>query len=223
MSIKTEASVRRSAQVEAAFPGTPENVDQAIDTGPETSPWLAPARVVQRFAKLAFSLRALVTSVLLLIVLSSAFAQEAPKPSKELDHLKQLVGTWDADTESGKGTMTYKMGLGGLWLLGDFDGEFGGLKFQGKSMDSYDPAMKKYRSVWADSFTTSPRVMEGSLDKDGKVLTMNGDGCGADGKPTKFRSITEIKDADTVSFVLFMADKDGKEQQMVKIAYKRKK
>lgn len=178
---------------------------------------------VHRPGKPALRLRSLWAGVALLILLSSALAQEAPKPRQELDYLKRLAGTWDADTESGTGTMTYKMDLGGLWLIGDFEGEFGGLKFQGRSMDTYDPAMKKYRSVWADSFTTSPRVMEGGLDKDGKILTMTGEGCGADGMPTKFRSITEIKDADTVSFVLFMTDKDGKEQQMAKIAYERKK
>jgi len=200
MSIKNEASVRHSV-------------------------WssLAPARTVHRGGRLARCLRAILASVALVVLLSSAFAQEAPKPRKELDSLKQLVGTWDADTGSGKGTMTYKMGLGGMWLLGDFDGEFGGLKFQGKSMETYDPALKKYRSVWADSFTTAPRVLDGNWDKDDKVLTMTGEGCGPDGTPTRFRSVTEIKDADTMSFVLFMADKDGKEQQMVKITYKRKK
>ena len=208
MSIKNEASVRRSVHVDVEVPARPDYVKQAT---------------AQRGGKLALCLRALLTSVALLILLSSAFAQEAPKPRKELDSLKQLVGTWDADTGSGKGTMTYKMGLGGMWLLGDFDGEFGGLKFQGKSMETYDPAMKKYRSVWADSFTTSPRVLDGNWDKDDKVLTMTGEGCGPDGAPTKFRSVTEVKDADTMSFVLFMADKDGKEQQMVKITYKRKK
>lgn len=119
--------------------------------------------------------------------------------------------------------MTYTMGLGGMWLIGDFDGEFGGLKFQGKSMETYDPALKQYRSVWADSFTTAPRLMEGNWDKDNKVLTMTGQGCGPDGTSTKFKSTTEIKDADTVVFVLFMSDKDAKEQPMVTITYKRKK
>jgi hypothetical protein len=35
--------------------------------------------------------------------------------------------------------------------------------------------------------------------------------------------ITEITDADTINFDLFMVEKDGKEQPMVKITYKRKK
>jgi Protein of unknown function (DUF1579) len=172
---------------------------------------------------MALFLRALLASVALFNLVSPAWAQEPPKPGKQHDHFKRLVGTWDAETQSGKGTMTYQMGLGGLWLIGDFDGEFGGMKFQGKGLDTYDLATKKYRSVWVDSFSTSPRTMEGNLDKDDKVMTMTGEGRGPDDKPARFKSITEIKDADTVNFSLFMVDMDGKEQPMVNITYKRKK
>jgi Protein of unknown function (DUF1579) len=166
-------------------------------------------------------IRALLTGVVLLILLPSARAQEPPKPGKEHDHLKRLVGTWDAETDFGKGTMTYKMDLGGLWLIGDFEGEFGGMKFQGKGLDTYDSATKKYRSVWVDSFSTAPRIMEGNLDD--KVMTMTGAGRGPDGMPAKYKTIAEMKDTDTVSFGLFMVDKDGKDQPLVKITYKRKK
>ena len=172
---------------------------------------------------MALFVRALLASVALFYLVPSARAQEPPKPAKEHDHLKRLVGTWDAETESGKGTMTYKMGLGGLWLIGDFEGEFGGMNFEGKGLDTYDSATKKYRSVWVDSFSTAPRTMEGNLDKDGKVMTMTGEGLGPDGKPIKFKSITEVKDADTVNYGLFMVAEDGKEQPMVTITYKRKK
>jgi len=119
--------------------------------------------------------------------------------------------------------MTYKMGLGGLWLIGDFEGEIAGMKFKGKGLDTYDPGTKKYRSIWVDSLSTAPMVMEGNLDKDNKVMTMTGEGAGPDGKPAKFKTTTEIKDANSVSFSLFMVDKDGKEQPMIKVAYKRKK
>lgn len=167
-------------------------------------------------------LRTLLASVALSVLAPLAWAQEPPKPGKEHEHLKRLVGTWDAESQFGKGTMTYKMELAGLWLIGDFDGEFGGMKFQGKGLDTYDSATKKYRSVWVDSFSTSARNMEGNLDKDGKVMTMTGEGRGLDGKPAKYKSVTEMKDADTVNFTMFMVV-DGKEQPLVNIAYKRKK
>jgi len=43
MSVKKEASGRRSVQVEVVVPGTPEEVWQAIATGPGISSWFVPA------------------------------------------------------------------------------------------------------------------------------------------------------------------------------------
>jgi hypothetical protein len=222
MIVIKEASARRSIQVEVGVPGTPREAWQASATGPGISSWFVPAEFDKRNGKLALNLRALLTALVLLLLLPSSQAQEPPKPGKEHEHLKQLVGTWDAETEFGNGTMTYKMGLGGLWLIGDFEGEFGGMKFQGKGLDTYDSATKKYRSVWADSFSTGPRLMEGTWDKDNKVMTMTGEGPAQEGKTARFKSITELKDADTLNFSLFILDKDGKELPMVKITYKRK-
>jgi uncharacterized protein YndB with AHSA1/START domain len=45
MSVKEEASGRRSVQVEFEVPGTPEDVWQAIATGPGISSWFVPAQV----------------------------------------------------------------------------------------------------------------------------------------------------------------------------------
>src|SRR5882672_452649 len=45
MSVKKEASGRRSIQVEIEVPGTPEQVWQAIATGPGISSWFVPAEI----------------------------------------------------------------------------------------------------------------------------------------------------------------------------------
>jgi uncharacterized protein YndB with AHSA1/START domain len=45
MSIKKEANGRRSVQVEVEVPGTPDEVWQAIATGPGVSGWFVPTRV----------------------------------------------------------------------------------------------------------------------------------------------------------------------------------
>ncbi len=97
--------------------------------------------------QLATYLRVFLACISLLILLPSARAQELPKLGKEHDHLKRLVGTWEAESEVGSGTMTYKMELDGLWLVSDFDGEFVGVKIKGKGLDTYDAATKKYRSI----------------------------------------------------------------------------
>src|SRR5262245_39137049 len=80
----------------------------------------------------------------------SARSQEFPKPGPEHEQLKKLEGNWDttfkvAGQES-KGKATYKMGVGGLWLLSTYEGEIAGMKFFGRGMDSYDPNKKKFVS-----------------------------------------------------------------------------
>jgi hypothetical protein len=51
MSVKKEANGRRSAQVEIEVPGTPEEVWQAIATGPGISCWLVPTEIEERDGK----------------------------------------------------------------------------------------------------------------------------------------------------------------------------
>src|SRR5215470_20277570 len=80
--------------------------------------------------------RALTAGIAVLLVVPALYSQEAPKPGKEHELLKRMEGTWDVIMEGGKGTMTYKMGLGGLWLLGEQDGELGGRKFSGRGLDT---------------------------------------------------------------------------------------
>ena len=51
MTVKKEASGRRSVQVEVEVPGTPEEVWQAIATGPGISSWFVPAEFEMRDGK----------------------------------------------------------------------------------------------------------------------------------------------------------------------------
>jgi hypothetical protein len=159
-----------------------------------------------------------------IVAAPTVFAQEPPKPGPEHELLKKMEGTWDASMSvagmDAKGTMVYKMDLGGLWLTSTFEGEFGGQKFKGRGFDSYDGAKKKYVGVWVDSMSTSPMTMEGTYDKEKKVLTTTGEGPGMDGKPTKYKSEVELKDDDNMVMKMYMGD--GKEPAFV-ITYKRKK
>jgi hypothetical protein len=151
-------------------------------------------------------------------------AQEPAKPGPEHDVLKKFVGTWDLTMKTpggeSKGTSTYKMDLGGLWLSSSLEMDFGGMKFQGKGMDTYDAAKKKYVSVWFDSMMTHPLLMEGTYDKEKKTLTLAGESPGMDGKPTKWKSVTATPDDDTIDFKMHMGD--DKEPAFT-IIYKRKK
>ena len=151
-------------------------------------------------------------------------AQEPAKPGPEHEMLKKLEGTWEATMKGmgmeSKGTMTYKMELGGLWLTSNFEGEFGGMKFQGKGLDTYDAGKKKFIGVWADSMMTVPLVMEGTYDKDKKAMTLTGEGPGPDGKLTKMKTVSTFTDDNSIEFQMFMGD--SKEPGFT-ISYKRKK
>jgi hypothetical protein len=151
-------------------------------------------------------------------------AQEGTKPGAEHAQLKKQVGTWETSMKFGgqvsKGTVTFKMELGGLWLVGDMDSDLGGQRFLGKSLDSYDATKKKFVSVWVDSMSGTPMTMEGTYDAAKKTLTMIGDGPDMTGKLAKWKSVNEYPDDDTINMSMYVGDS---KEPMFTIAYKRKK
>ena len=159
-----------------------------------------------------------------MLVAPAAPAQEFPKPGPEHAVLKKMEGSWDLVMKAGgmesKGTMTYKMDLGGLWLVGNLESDLGGAKFQGKGLDSYDAGKKKYVSVWVDNMGTMPMLFEGTYDKQKKTLTMTTEGPGMDGKLTKWKSVTTMPDDNTINFKMYVGDA---KEPMFTIDYKRKK
>ena len=159
---------------------------------------------------------------------SRTSAQEFPQPGPEHALLKEFEGDWNAvskvpDGHESKGEMTYKMELGGLWLTSHFKSDFGGLKFEGRGMDGYDPSKKKFVGVWFDSMSTTPMTFEGETDKDKKTTVMLGEGKGPDGKAMKFKSVTKVTDKDHHTFTMSTVGPDGKENLMMTIEYTRKK
>jgi Protein of unknown function (DUF1579) len=161
---------------------------------------------------------------LAVLVSPAVQAQEPPKPGPEHEVLKKLEGNWDLTMKFGgmetKGTVTYKMELGGLWLVGNLESDLFGTKFYGKGLDTYDATKKKYVSIWVDSMGTTPMIMEGTYDKAKKSMTMTGEGPGMDGKPAKWKSVSEMVDDNTINFSMYVGD--GKDP-MFTIVYKRKK
>jgi hypothetical protein len=161
------------------------------------------------------------------LALVAAANAQGPQPGPEHQRLKELEGTWDAVVKlaegESKGTMTYKIDLGGMWLTSEFRGELAGTKFHGKGFDGYDPIKKKYVGIWVDSMSSSPVVTEGTFDKEGKVLTMTGEGPGPDGSPMKYKLTTEHKTKDLLVFTMFAPGPDGKDMAMMTITYTRRK
>ena len=169
-------------------------------------------------------MRSIAVAGLLVVLTGPVAAQEPPEPGPEHKLLKRQEGTWSTTMKAGgmefKGTVKYKMELGGLWLVGSMESDLAGRKFYGKSLDTYDPAKKKYIGVWADSMSTKPMVMEGTYDKEKKELTLVGDNVGMDGKPAKWKSVSTMPDNDTIEMSMFVGDA---KEPMFTVTYKRKK
>jgi hypothetical protein len=171
-------------------------------------------------------LSALFAFVLVAVGARPAAGQAPPKPGPEHEKLRQYEGEWDAKVSFAGGesnaTATYKVGLGGFWLLSHFKADLGGMPFEGRGLTGYDPHKKKYVSTWADSMEPNLTVMEGNWAADGKTYTETGEGVGPDGKLQKLKSVIEFKDKDNFVFTMYKVV-DGKDEQMLKITYRRKK
>ena len=180
------------------------------------------------------TLRAL-SSAVVLVILSSSLAQaqeEFPKPGPEHQLLKQMAGKWAGDVKfyfdaegapmESQGEFVAKMDVGGFFLITEYKSEFGDQPFQGRGIMGYNTFDKKYAGVWVDSMSPAIFTTVGEWDKAGKVYTEIMEGPGHDGKPLKMRIVTRIKDTNNMDVTMFTIE-EGKEKQMMEIAYTRKK
>jgi hypothetical protein len=160
-----------------------------------------------------------------------AGAQEMPKPQKEQEWLQQLTGDWETEGEifgePGKPPTKTRgselnRSIGGFWILSEHKGDFFGTPFTGIFSLGYSPEKKKYVGTWIDSLTSHLWTYTGSMDEAGKVLTLEAEGPGHDGKPAKFREILAVVDKNQKTFTSSI-EKDGKDVTFLKLPYARKK
>jgi hypothetical protein len=179
------------------------------------------------------------SSGLLVILAASALAAQAgpppmPKPGPEQQLFKMDAGTWDAVIEVAaapgekptitKGVEVNTIGCGGLCLITDFKGEaMPGVPFQGHGVGAWDPGKKKYVGSWTDSMSTGISTGESTWDPAAKRFTGWMEGPDMTGKVVKSRSVVEYGAAGTRVMTMFSPGPDGKEAQMMKITYTRRK
>ena len=176
-------------------------------------------------------------ATVLLAVLASIVSlveaeDELPKPGPEHQLLAQFAGEWDAKltcnfpgTEGPietSGSQSAKLDVGGFFLIANFKSEFFGQPFKGHAVTGYDPFQKKYTGVWVDSMGPGVYQTTGEFTKDGKTYNETMTGPGQDGKPVKFRSVMKINDENHMTFTMYSVE-EGKDTQMMKIEYTRKK
>src|SRR5262249_28295744 len=125
-----------------------------------------------------------------------------------------------------KGTETNTVLRGGLWLVSEFKGEFGGMPFEGRGQFGYDPLKKKYIGSWIDSMSPSLSILEGTYDAKTKTMTYVSDGFDPATK-SKYtqKMVTTTKGDGTRVFTLYMssAETGGKEVKFMEVTYTRRK
>ncbi len=179
--------------------------------------------------------RALLSLSLVSILNASAMAQPGAEPTDEHKILARDAGTWDGTIKSymggpdaepmvSKGTEVNTVLTGGLWVLSKFEGDFGGMKFEGRGQFGYDPNKKKYVGTWIDSLSPNLSVLEGTYDSKTKTMTFLGEGTSAEGIKYTQKMVTTTKDDDNRVFTLYMKVGDSKDEvKFMEITYQKRK
>jgi hypothetical protein len=196
--------------------------------------------------------RMIVTATAVLLLATSALAQEASKmpemtpeqkaemeaytkagtPGAPHEMMASMVGTYDMKVKSWHdpnapateetGTATRKMILGGRVLVEDVNSMMMGSPFTGQGLRGYDNVTGKYWSIWMDSMSTGMMVSEGTCDAK-NTCTFTGSWNDPITKgPHKVRMTCRWTSPTTEVFEMYGPSKDGKEAKMMEITYTKK-
>jgi hypothetical protein len=145
--------------------------------------------------------------------------------------LAKLEGGWITTSrgwEGGKqvmestGTCEQKLVLDGHYLQQFYTGDMMGAPFSGINLLGYNNYTKKYESIWIDSMSTAIYYFVGKGGPDGRTITQE---CSYDDPvkgPAVWRSVTRIKDDNTLEFEMFITPKGGKKEKMMEMTVSRK-
>lgn len=146
--------------------------------------------------------------------------------------LAKLEGSWTTRSRSwmepGKppvessGTCEQKLILDGHYLQQVYTGDMMGQPFTGINLLGFDNQSGKYESVWLDSMSTGIFYFVGPASADGRTITQD---CSYDDPikgPSVWRSVTRIKDDNTLEFEMFITPKGGKKEKMMEMTVERK-
>jgi hypothetical protein len=175
--------------------------------------------------------------IVVLTAPAAARAQDAPpmpKPGPEHAVLKMDVGTWDAAVEinagpgaepmKSKGVEVNTLGCGGLCLITDFKGEMlPGMPFHGHGTTAWDVTKKKYRTSWTDSMSQGLSIGEVTWDPKAKKMAGTMEGPDQSGQVMKLRTVAEYSGENSRVMTGYAAGPDGKEMQIMRITYTRRK
>lgn len=147
---------------------------------------------------------------------------ETPKPTKQHEWLKQLVGEWtyecpappdhDKPQETMRGTEIMRS-LGDVWFVGEGKMSMpGGGEGTAIITLGYDPSKGRFVGSWIGTMMLNMWVYDGELDASGKKLILSAEGPSFMGEAGRFqyRDTIEIIDENHRTLSGSMLGKDGK-------------
>ena len=155
----------------------------------------------------------------------------SPGPQHKM--LAKLVGDWEATQTlwmvpgappaENKGTSSFRMILGGRYLVQTYTAEIPGMgEFTGRGTTAFDNATKEFIQTWIDSFNTGIMVSKGQMKGD-KTIELKGESVDPLTKQkVGFRTTSTYIDDNNHEMEMFEI-KGGEERKIMKIAYKRVK
>lgn len=156
------------------------------------------------------------------------------QPQKEHQWLQKLVGEWTYESEASMGPdkppevcrgSESVRSLGGLWILGEGQGEMpGGAPATTLITLGYDPQKKRFVGTFVGSMMTNLWVYDGELDETERVLTLNTEGPDftQPGKTSKYKDVVEFKSDDHRVLSSHALGEDGQWHQFMTANYRRK-
>ncbi|MHB8845037.1 MAG: DUF1579 domain-containing protein [Nitrospirota bacterium] len=158
--------------------------------------------------------------------------QKVGTPGEPHKVLANLEGVWttrsrswmgpDTPPRESTGTCVQKLILGGHYLRQEYAGDMMGQPFTGINLLGYDNQTGKYVSVWLDSMSTGIFYFAGTASADGRTITQECDYDDPIKGPSVWRSVTRIKDANTLEYEMFITPRGGKEEKMMEMTVERK-
>lgn len=146
--------------------------------------------------------------------------------------LASLEGSWTTRTRGwvapdqppmeSSGTCEQKMILGGRYLEQVHTGDMGGGPFNGISILGYDNYEKKFVSTWIDNMSTAVYRFEGTSGRDKRTITQETRYDDPVRGPAVWRTVTRIRDDNTIEFEMYLRPRGRKEEKMMEMTMTRK-
>lgn len=164
--------------------------------------------------------------------MEAMMAAMAPGPHHQA--MMKSVGKWTTTnkmwekpgappTES-TGTATIEGLLDGRFIMETSKSTMMGMPFEGRGIFGYDNTTKKHIGVWFDSFGTMMMYFEGTCDGACKVTTLTSEYMDPMTKTMKkFKVVNKEVSPDETKSEMYDVAKDGTENKMMELTYKRQK